>query len=64
MIGLGQSVLNEGMRQGIQQGIQAVVLDNIEEQIPKERTIVKLQKRFGLTEEKSMQYYERFAPKA
>ena len=63
MTGLGQSVLNEGIQQGIQQGIQAMVLDNIEEKIPKERVIMKLQKRFGLTEEKSIQYYERFAPK-
>ena len=37
MTGLGQSILEEGMKQGIQQGmrqggIQALVLDNIEEQ--------------------------------
>lgn len=69
MTGLGQSILEEGMQQGMQQGmrqggIQALVLDNIEEQIPRERTIEKLQKRFGLTAEKSEQYYEQFAPKA
>lgn len=65
MTGLGQSILEEGMQQGMRQGgIQALVLDNIEEQIPRERTIKKLQKRFGLTAEKSEQYYEQFAPKA
>lgn len=69
MTGLGQSILEEGMKQRIQQGmrqggIQVLVLDNIEEQIPRERTIKKLQKRFGLTAEKSEQYYEQFAPKA
>ena len=47
-----------------EEGIQAVILDNLEEQIPRERIVMKLQKRFHLTEEKSEQYYERFAVKA
>lgn len=44
-----------------EEGIQAVILDNLEEQIPKERILMKLQKRFHLTEEKSKKYYEKFA---
>ncbi len=47
-----------------EEGIQAVILDNLEEQIPRERIVMKLQKRFHLTEEKSEQYYEKFAVKA
>ncbi len=60
MTGLGQSIFEEG----IQKGIEALILDNIEEKIPKERIIMKLQKRFNLTERSSMYYYEKFAPKA
>ena len=44
-----------------EEGIQAVILDNLEEQIPKERILMKLQKHFNLTEEKSKKYYEKFA---
>lgn len=61
MSGLGQSVYVDGMEKGIEKGIQALVLDNLEEQIPKERIIRKLQKRFHLTAEKSEQYYEKFS---
>lgn len=38
--------------EGIEQGIAALVLDYIEEHIPKERSIQILQKRFTLTREK------------
>lgn len=67
MTGLGQSILEEGfakgIEQGIEQGIRALILDNLEEQISREKIIVKLQKRFGLTEEKAIQYYDEFAVK-
>lgn len=45
MGGLGQSIFEEGREEGI----------------PKEKTLIKLQKRFGLIEEKARYYYERFA---
>ena len=49
--------LTEELRE---EGIQALILDNLEEEIPKERTLVKLQKYFNLTEEKAKQHYEKF----
>lgn len=39
--------------------IGTLILDNLDEQIPKERIILKLQKHFVLTEEKSTRYYEK-----
>ena len=41
-------------------GVKALILDNLENEIPKERILVKLQKYFSLTEEKAKWYYERF----
>jgi len=46
-----------------EEGIRAMILENLEEQVPRERILLKLQKHFNLTEEKSMQYYEKFAYK-
>ena len=57
MTGLGQSIYEEG----IEQGIKALVLDHIEENISKNKTILKIQKHFSLTSEKAEEYYERFA---
>ena len=48
----------EGVRE---EGIQTMIQDNLEGQIPKERIIIKLQKRFDLTKEKSEEYYEKFS---
>ena len=60
-----EQIKYEGMREELreelrEEGIQALILDNLEEGIPKERTLVKLQKYFNLTEEKAKQYYEKF----
>ena len=60
MTGLGQSIYEEGIEEGIEQGIKAFVLDHIEENISKEKTILKIQKHFSLTREKAEEYYERF----
>ncbi len=57
MGGLGQSVFEEGR----EEGIQALILDNLEEEISKERILQKLQKHFNLPMEKAENYYERFA---
>jgi len=46
-----------GIRKGIHQGIEAFILDNLEEQVPKERIKAKLQRRFGLTDEKAEKYF-------
>ena len=57
MKGLGQCVFEDGK----EIGIQALILDNLEEGIPSTRIILKLQKYFDLTEEKARAYYEKYA---
>ncbi len=47
----------QGMKQGMQQGIEVLIMDNLEEGIPKERTLQKLQKHFELTAEQAEEYY-------
>lgn len=49
------------IEQGIEVGIQALILDNIEEHMPSEKILKKLQKRFNLTEERAQEYYKKFA---
>lgn len=49
-----------GLERGLEQGFRAFIQDNIEENVAKERIIQKLVKRFELTEEKAMEYYNRF----
>ena len=56
MFSLGQCIVEEGM--------QIFVLDNLEEKVPEERILAKLQKRYNLTEEKAKEYYDRFAGEA
>ena len=51
----------EGIEQGIEQGIEVFILDNEEEGIPRERVVEKLQRRFRLTEDRAVHYYDRFA---
>lgn len=66
MSGLGQSIFQEGVEEGIEKGIEkgikAMILDNLEEQTAVDRILSKLQKSFGLTEEKAEQYFRKFAP--
>ena len=53
-----QEGLREGLLKGRQKGgIVTLILDNLEEGIPKERIISKLMKRFQLTEEEACNYY-------
>ena len=75
--GLGLSIFREGLEEGLEkglergieegiqkgrtEGIQAFIEDHLEEKIPKEKSLEKLQRRFQLTEEKAIEYYERFA---
>ena len=40
-----------------QRGIEAMILDGIEENFSKEKILLKLQRRFALTEEQANQYY-------
>lgn len=52
---------DDGKETGIQAGIKALIQNNLVERISKERTIANLKKLYGLTEEKTEQYYEKFA---
>jgi len=52
--------LEKAKKEAKEEGIQAMILENFEEQIPKERILKKLQKYFKLTEEKAEQYYRQF----
>ena len=53
--------LKEGLEEGLQEGIRAFILDNLEEQIPKERILSKLERRFSLTPEQAKEYFEKYA---
>ena len=63
MSGMGQSIYDRGIEQGINQGIRALILNNIAEHISKERSIDNLQKLFGITKEKAEEYYMAYADK-
>ena len=52
---------DEGIQVGRSEGIKAFILDNIEENIPKERIIEKLQRRFDLSEEQAVEKYEKYS---
>lgn len=64
--GLKQGIeqgIEQGMKQGIKRGMQALILDNLDEGVPKERILSKLQKRFTLTKQQAEQYYQEFTVK-
>lgn len=42
MDGLGQCVFEDGLRQGREDGIRVLIMDNVEEDVSRERIIVKL----------------------
>ena len=56
--------IKEGMAQGIERGmekgIRAFICDNREENIPRERVLVKLQKRFELSEDEAEMWLEKY----
>lgn len=56
MDGLGESIYQEGR----EEGIAAFILDNLEEGIPRERILEKLQRRFQLTESEAEEYLRLF----
>ena len=51
----------EGQEIGRKEGIQALILDNLEEQVTQERILTKLQKRFNLNETEAKYYYEQYS---
>ena len=53
--------LKEGLEQGLEQGIKAFILDNLEEENPKERILEKLQRHFELSKEQSEMYFRKYS---
>ena len=54
-------LIEDGRMEGRMEGIEAFVLDNLEERVSEERIIEKLQRRFGLKEEEAKAYFEKYA---
>ena len=50
----------QGLNEGSQKGIQILIEDNLEEKIPEDRIIEKLQKKFKLNKEEAVKYLEKF----
>ena len=51
-----------GMREELtEEFVHAMILDYLEEQIPEERIIIKIQRYFNLTKEKAEEYYKKYA---
>lgn len=50
----------EGIEQGIEQGIRALILDNLEERKSADCIIDKLVRRFSLSEEKAREYFQKY----
>ena len=53
----------QGRSEGKIEGIQILIADHIEEEIPKEKTIAKLQKHYHLTKAEAELYYEKYLKK-
>ena len=53
----------EGEAEAKIHGIRILITDNIEEKVPKEKTLAKLQKHYNLTESQAEKYYIEFAKK-
>lgn len=61
MFSLGQCILEEGREEGRKEGIQALIMSNLELNVPREQTILALRRYFGLQEERAERYYREFA---
>ena len=51
----------QSREEGLQEGIRAFILDNLEEQIPEARILSKLERRFSLTPEQAKECFEKYA---
>ena len=56
-----QENIEKGRMEGRMEGIEAIILDNLEEGISKERILIKLQKLFALNQQEAEQYYKKFS---
>ena len=51
----------KGIEKGKEQGIRIFIEDKMEDNIPEETIVSKLQKRYNLTIEKAKEYYDKFS---
>lgn len=51
---------HRGIERGLEEGIKALILDNLEEQKTEEQIANKLEKRFSLTKESAMEYLRKY----
>ncbi len=61
MCGAIKALIQEGRMEGIEQGIRAMILDNLEEGISPARILEKLTKRFEIDEEKAKEYFQKYS---
>ena len=62
-MGLEKGILKgieQGIEQGLEQGIRIFILDNLEENVPKERIVLKLQRRFDMDEKTADEYFQMY----
>lgn len=58
---VGQMLMDEGIQKGREEGLRALIQDNIETGISRKQILEKLQKRFQLSEAQAEEYYNRFS---
>lgn len=56
-----QRGVNKGLKQGRAEGLQIFIIDQVEDNVPKEKTIEKLKKRFDLSQIQAEQAYKKYA---
>ena len=59
--GLGMAVYEDGIEVGRSEGIAAFIQAFLEEQMPREKTVAKLQKLFGLSREEAEASYDKYS---
>ena len=57
---LRKEAVEMGLEEGLEKGISAFILDNLEERVPEERILSKLERRFSLTPEQAKEYFEKY----
>ena len=55
-----REIVEAERNKGIEQGIEAFILDKLEGNVPRETIIQKLMKRFKLTQEKAAEYVDKY----
>lgn len=53
--------LKQGLEQGREEGIKAFILDGLEDNLTKERILLKVERHFALTRERAEHYYSLFS---